>query len=289
MSSSILFANQYGQVDKTTLGQSVRGLLIEHQYCHAKISLYGGQVLTWQPEEHKPVFWLSENTHFCADKAIRGGVPLCWPWFGPYKDGGNHGFARLQVWQLDSIDMNEDAVTIVISWQGGNIHPLWPTASELRQELVFGKEFKQTLYMKNTGKFDVEYSGALHSYFCVSQPENVLVNDLNQAIFDDKLTGKKAEPETLKHCKGPIDRVYHHNKPLQLVDKDWQRTIEVIPQNTRQWILWNPGADIAKKMPDIHPNGENEFVCLEAGNTVSQTLAVNRWVSIGQTIRVIGH
>lgn len=289
MSSSILFANQFGQVDKTTFGEAIRGLLIKHQHCHAKISLYGGQVLTWQPEEHKAVFWLSESSEFSPGKAIRGGIPLCWPWFGPYKDGGNHGFARQQVWQLDSIDVDKDAVTVVLSWHGEKIHPLWPAACELRQELVLGKEFKQTLYMKNAGDSELEYSGALHSYFCVSAPESVDVKALNPAKFDDKLTGEKGVTAILPHCQGPLDRVYHYDKAVQLVDHQWQRTIEILPENTRQWVVWNPGSVTAEKMPDIHSGGEHEYVCVEAANSQGQKLPPGRWVTMGQTIRVNGH
>ena len=127
----LLTENEFGQVHQIELSKDVSALIINHSKAKARVSLYGGQVLSWQPDGEKEVFWLSKNSTFEQGKAIRGGVPLCWPWFGAHPDddknkAGNHGFARGQKWQLENVNINEQGVEISLSWQGENMNSLWP-------------------------------------------------------------------------------------------------------------------------------------------------------------------
>ncbi len=287
----VLYSNQFGQVNKSILGEDFDGLEIKHDHCSAKVSLYGGQVLTWQPMNQQAIFWLSDDSVFVNDKAIRGGIPLCWPWFGGFtankQSASNHGFARQQQWQVASINIEASHVSVVLIWEGVDVHPLWPNACHLKQELCFGKTFSQTLYMTNISDVDCNYTGALHSYFQISDPLNVTVNALSTALYDDKITEKQNnQPYRLDNCIGPIDRIYHSNNVVQLVDKEWQRVIEVEALNTKQWVLWNPGTETAEAVSDIHQHGQQEFVCLEAANTQSQLLKVGETHSMGQVVRV---
>ena len=290
--------NSFGQVSKITLGDKLEGLFIEHKNCQASISLYGGQVLTWQPKNHRPVFWLSQSSSYQQGKAIRGGIPLCWPWFGLHHadikaEAGNHGFARQQNWRLDSVELNELGVIVILSWQGRNTHPLWPTHCKLEQTLFFGLTFSQVLTMTNLSDEDVEYTGALHSYFSVSAPKNITVTELSALKFDDKLTSQKGIIEPLLSGLGPVDRVYWSNsndkQVMHIVDKAWQRTVEIEAENASQWVFWNPGREVAQKMLDIHKDGEQEYICLEVANTQPQKITAKNTVTIGQTIRVIRH
>jgi len=291
---SNLTSNQYGQVSAITLADNIDGLVIEHQYCTAQISLHGGQVLAWQPKNQQPVFWLSKAASYQSDKAIRGGIPLCWPWFGahhndPENQAGNHGFARQQTWQIDNIEISAQAVTVILSWQGTQMHDLFPIACQLKQTLVFGDDLKQSLEMVNLSADDIEYTAALHSYFQVSHPQNINVEQLSTLDFDDKLTGDKHKPEDFINGQGPVDRIYHGNEEstcMRIVDDEWHRVIEITSQNTAQWVFWNPGFDGAKNMVDVHQNGEQEFVCLEAANTNPQVLTANSSLVISQKIAV---
>jgi len=309
--SSLLFSKKFGQVNAIMLGKSLNALTIHTPNCTALVSLYGGQVLKWQPKGQQDIFWLSESTHYEQGKAIRGGIPLCWPWFGANNksisandkntatntENINHGFARQNIWKLASITANETSLTLVLSFKGEYFHTLWPEAFELTQTLVFGESFKQSLSMVNLSDHSVEYTGALHSYFQVSHPEQVQVSALNDLPFDDKLTGEKMcslamGAQAIKHCVGPIDRVYHRQRGIeqsvvQLIDSQWQRTIEITSENTHQWVLWNPGEEIANTMADIHLHGEQSFVCLEAANTQWQTIPAGESVAIEQSIRIV--
>ncbi len=292
---SILVKNDFGQVQQVKLSSDLSALIIEHKNTQAKVSLYGGQVLSWQPVDEKEVFWLSKNSAFEQGKAIRGGIPLCWPWFGVHPNDnenkeGNHGFARGQEWQVDNIDVNEQGVEVSLSWQGNNMSDLWPFACKLTQVLFFGKSFNQVLTMTNLSENDAYYAGALHSYLSVSAPENATITELAKASFDDKLTGKAYAPKPLAtplaNGIAPVDRVYHSNEVMTVVDSRWQRTIQLETINTKQWVFWNPGVELANNMADIHESGEQEFICLEAANTQMQLLRAGKSLTMAQKITV---
>lgn len=292
-----LLDNEFAQIVAITLKQddnasTLDGLSISHRHCQAKVSLYGGQVLTFQPKGHKDVLWLSNDAHYQTGKAIRGGIPLCWPWFGandkqtPMQKAGNHGFARQLPWQIESIHADEDGVNVVLVLSGEKQHSLWPNAYKLTQTLFFGKKLKQSLAMSNLSEQDAQYSAALHSYFTVSNPENISVDALTGAIFDDKLTGQSSQQNEAVSCVGEIDRVYHSQDKMSIIDNHWLRKIEIISENCQQWILWNPGTELANTMADVHAGGEHEYVCLEAANTKWQELPAGKTVVISQEIKV---
>lgn len=290
--------NDFGQVQQSKLSPDLSALVIEHKNTQAKISLQGGQVLSWQPTEEREVFWLSKNSAFEQGKAIRGGIPLCWPWFGVHPNDsknkeGNHGFARGQLWQVDNIDITEQGVEISLSWQGQNVSDLWPYACRLTQVLFFGKTLNQVFTMTNLSENDAYYTGALHSYLSVSNPANTTLIELAKAPFDDKLTGDSCTAQPLATTPAnaiePVDRVYHSNDIMKVVDSDWQRTIVIKATNTKQWVFWNPGVELANNMIDIHEQGEQEFICLEAANTQRQLLAAGKSLTMAQNVTVKRH
>lgn len=291
----VLLENEFGCIEKFELADGLQALRFVHQQGQGSVSLYGGQVLRWQPRDQQPVFWLSNDSHYSSDKAIRGGIPLCWPWFGGevklaegnIQSTSNHGFARQSQWQLTDMKMSSSEVTITLSLAGEQGSPYWPAAFALTQTLVFGESFQQQLNMKNLSDKSVEYTGALHSYFCVGSPDQTEITALNSMIYDDKLTGRLKQQSHLESCTGPIDRIYYGNDSVVIVDHQWQREIEVLSQGCQQWVLWNPGKG-AKTMADIHPRGENEFVCLEAANTDWQIIASQSSVSISQVVKLHG-
>lgn len=297
--------NDFARVTSITLNQDsseehFEGLDISHAHCQAKVSLYGGQVLSFKPDGHKDVLWLSEQASYQMGKAIRGGIPLCWPWFGANNKHSqylaenpntalkalNHGFARQLPWQITSIEADESGVTLVLVLSGEKQHPLWPNAYTLTQTLFFGKSLKQTLAMSNDSLEDAQYSAALHSYFTVSNPSNVTIDALTGLRYSDKLTGNSRTQHESVSCVGEIDREYHSSEKMTVIDNHWQRKIDISSSNCQQWVLWNPGTELANTMADIHPQGEQEYVCLEAANTSWQTIPAGKTVVISQEITV---
>ena len=294
MTFTTLLDNAFGSIKQRKINEDISAITISHRLGDAVISLYGGQVLSWQPKNQQPVFWLSDNAQYIEGKAIRGGIPLCWPWFGAFKgdnqevvnSAGNHGFARQRTWQVSLVELDAKQAKIVLSLTGKNECENWPEKYLLQQELIFSETFAQKLVMTNLSENPMQYSGALHSYFSVSHPENIEINSLDEALFDDKLTGKVKVKDKLSHCIGPIDRIYHSSQRQEIIDHEWQRKIIVCSTNCQQWVLWNPGKDIAEGMADIHLGGENEYVCLEAANTQWQTILPKGASTIKQQIVV---
>lgn len=286
MNNSLFSDPSLGTVSQQYIVDDFPVIIINHPNCQAKISLYGGHVLSWQPNNERDVFWLSRTSAYQKGKAIRGGIPLCWPWFGPKEGSTQHGFARQILWEFVSVDVNEQGVTVVISWQGNNIDKLWPHKAKLEQTLFFGQDFSQELTITNLTDSSIDYTGALHSYFSVSAPQNVTVPKLDYVAFDDKLTNQEGIPAQRSNCVGPIDTVYHTHLAQQVIDTGWQRIIEITNQNTHQWVLWNPGVEKAQAMADIHENGEQEYVCLEAANTKVQRISAHQTAKMKQHIQI---
>jgi len=292
-----LLNNNFAQVSVQTLPSTdgkvpLEGLKISHSHCTAEVSLYGGQVLSFKPTEQNDILWLSEQALYQEGSAIRGGVPLCWPWFGANDKekstvkSGNHGFARQLRWQIESINADESGVTLVLELSGENQHALWPNAYKLKQTLFFGEHFSQRLAMSNLSDVDAQYSAALHSYFRVSNPENVTIDALTGVNYDDKLTSGSGIQQQTVSCVGEIDREYHSRDKMTIIDNNWQRKIVLTSNNCQQWVLWNPGATLASSMADVHVGGEQEYVCLEAANTKWQELPAGKTVTISQEIHV---
>ena len=309
MHSEVIINNEFGQVQKSIFSDTssltqTSGLSVTHDLCNATISLYGGHVLSWQPIKQKPVLWMSEASLYGNGKGIRGGVPICFPWFGPFneevfdhtKKGAlsleekselvNHGFARTSTWDIESIDVLAENVKIILILKGENKSPAWKIPFEVKQEIILGESFSQNLFITNKSPKAIEYTGALHSYFAVSSPENTEIQQLSDVKFYDKLTDENNKIKPLNNCKGPIDRVYYNNETMNIIDKGWNRKLTISTTDSNQWVLWNPGKETAENMADIHTSGENEYVCLEAANTSPVLITANATVVLGQLITI---
>lgn len=285
--SKIHLENSHGSVLETPINSEVNELIINHKYCQARVSLKGGQVLSWIPDNQEEVFWLSEKSPFSSTTAIRGGIPICWPWFGNLKGAPSHGFARNSQWQIDAIEITQEYVKITLRLDhiNGSLH--WPFQYSCKQTLEFSTVFKQQLHIVNKDVVEFSFSNALHSYFKVSSPLNVLIPELNKVTYDNKLNQMKGcKPQNILHCQGPVDNIFHHTSCVTLFDKGKRRAIEIKKSNSSQWVLWNPGEKTATKMIDIHQGGEHEFVCLEAANTNSIILAPEECITLSQEIQV---
>lgn len=279
--------SEFGCIVESKLNSNFSELILTHDLFTARLTLHGGHILSWQPKGHDEVFWLSKKAQLQQGKAIRGGIPICWPWFGPYLEAGNHGFARTSVWQLGDISISSKGIKVELELSGDNCSPSWPYKFNVKQVLMFSTTFSQQLIIENLSHKSFQFSNALHSYFSVSNPANIAIPDLNSASFDDKINQLRGcVPVDVFNCTGPIDKIYHHNSSMTLFDKGWKRAIEIKKSNSAQWVLWNPGVDIAASMSDIHQQGEDEFVCLEAANTNLVTVPQGEAVSLSQEIQV---
>lgn len=169
-------------------GGLVRAVINSPQ-AQGEIYLHGAHITQFQPAGHAPVLFLSEESNFAPDKAIRGGVPICFPWFGPRQGDESapmHGLARLVEWDVESVSEGENATQIVLRYAPASPpHPAWPHC-ELRYLVTFGSALKMQLEVKNIGDKSFTFEEALHTYFQVGDARQIEIRAWAKHAFSIK-------------------------------------------------------------------------------------------------------
>ena len=243
-------------------------LTIDNQYARAEISLFGAHVLSYQRHGEPASIWLSDKAVLDGSKPIRGGIPLCWPWFGPAparvgSGKPSHGFARTSLWTLDGVSNHGDGTLVHLSLRDNEAtRQLWPHAFELELDVLVGKELALVLTTRNTGKEPLVYSGALHTYLQISSPEAVSVSGLGEP-YADKLTGQNGQQQGALTLNGPLDRVYWQ-PDAQVSIQDGERQTRVVSGNHDSVVVWTPWLEGASAMADMSDDGYRTMLCVEA-------------------------
>ena len=257
--------------------QGFPALLVRTPHASAAVSLHGGQLLSFVPHGFDDLLWLSP-TSTRPPGAIRGGVPVCWPYFGRQGQLATvpqHGFARNSLWVLQ--DTQTDAL-------GGMTLQLAlpiPDASGLRltQTLHIGEVLQQSLITENTGD-TTTFTQALHSYFRVGDANRVHVTGLRGLRYADKYDGGEhvqAGDWTLHDPRDPgrCDRIYHRTGDcFELHDPVLQRCITLQTSGNRSLVVWNPGESGIAAIADAPADAWRDFVCLEAANAGEDVIAL---------------
>lgn len=242
----------------------------------ARIALHGAHVLSYQPADMQEVLWLSDSARFQPDKAIRGGVPICWPWFGPDPSGLGrpaHGFARNRFWQLASAEHDPQRGTqLRFSLpQSDEVRALWPQPFDLQLAVGIGARLDISLRMKNRGDTPMRCSGALHSYFAVSDIDRIRISGLEQRSYLDQLDAHAHRVQ-----QGPIsidqevDRIYIGTEDtVRIEDPGHDRCIRIAKRGSRSTVVWNPWVEKSAGMDDFHAEGHRQMVCVETSNAAS--------------------
>ena len=247
-------------------------LQIENENARAELSLYGGHVLSFQPQGASPILWLSEQAVFKKGTPIRGGVPICWPWFGPDPQASgrpSHGFARTSDWDLQSVESVEAGTQITLTLRDSSkARELWSHQFELTLTVTVGRELTLKLRTKNTGAEEFEITQALHSYFSVGDIANVEVLGLEGARYIDTV----AEPTEMQQegavrFRAETDRDYIETTADCVInDRRMDRRIRISKSGSSSTIVWNPWTDRARALPDFPDDGFNQMVCVETAN-----------------------
>src|ERR1700677_1833339 len=183
--------NQFGRFDQIKFSITKGDLpiaILTNQYGSATVSLYGAQVLSYIPKGEEDVLWMSDKSLFQEGKAIRGGIPICFPWFGPNPEDikkPQHGFARLSNWSVKTTTVSsEGSVSLILQLQDSSAtKTLWPFSFTAEIIVTIDTKFELTLRCTNTDNKPFEYSDALHSYFNVSDIANITVDGLMDATY----------------------------------------------------------------------------------------------------------
>jgi D-hexose-6-phosphate mutarotase len=240
----------------------------------AHVLLHGGHVCHFQPRGEKPVLWMSGESRFEAGKPIRGGVPVCFPWFGPKvgsPEAPMHGFARILPWVVAAVTREPDdglravlELTAEAAARGGFAHEL-----ALSLSVSVGRSLRIALTARNANSAPATIEEALHSYFAVSDVRSVRIHGLEGAVYVDKTAAMARKPGEA----GPIaitaetDRVYPGTTgAVTIEDPGWQRRIVVSKSGSATTVVWNPWIAKAKALPDFGDDEWTGMVCVETAN-----------------------
>ena len=248
----------------------------------ATVYLHGAHLTHWQPTGQAPVLFLSETSEFAAGKPIRGGIPVCFPWFGARKDGKpgpSHGFARLQDWEL--------AFAALVPGESETLHltfTLGPSDLSVSlgfdhfrvaYEMILGKTLTLRLSVANLGNEPLVFEEALHTYFAVSDVHKCSVTGLESAKFLDKTDGfkEKTGPAGALVLTGQTDRVYPgHTGTAVVHDAGDGRDLTVEKTHSATTIVWNPWDEV--KFPDLPDDAWPGFLCVETANSGAGALTL---------------
>ncbi len=239
------------------------------------IYLHGAHVAAWTPQGPaggEEILWLSAKSAWQSDKPIRGGVPLCFPWFGPNKDNPAapaHGFARLRAWELESIQQQGPAITVTLTTRSDEFtKQWWPADFSLKHRVTFGDELVMSLEITNTGTAPLTCEEAQHTYFTVGDIHQVRITGLDGIRYLDKVDGAKEKqqqgPVTIS---GETDRVYLDICGTSVIeDPAKKRKIIITKENSKATVVWNPWVAKSKAMPDFGDDEWPTMLCVETCN-----------------------
>jgi glucose-6-phosphate 1-epimerase len=259
---------------------------VTNEYAEALVSIYGAQVLSFKPRaathtESNDLLFLSEKAYFEEGKAIKGGIPICWPWFGqdPEKRGrAAHGFARNVFWEVVKTSSNKLAGTqIVLALQDSDSSKkLWPNSFKLSLTINIGKTLKLSLTTSNTGSQAFSMTQALHTYFSVSDINKVHIIGLDKTQYID--TTEEGWPLLQQHgdvtFDKEVDRIYTQAPELTLVDEGRSQHIRLLSKGSKTTVIWNPWTDISTSSSDLTDEAYQQFACIETANAVDDVIEV---------------
>ena len=237
-----------------------------------EIYLHGAHVTSWKPVGNEEVLYLSSKSKWQDGAAIRGGVPVCFPWFSARADDPRspaHGLVRTKSWQLEGITHADHDVTVALSTSADDAtRKTWFGDYHLLFCATFGEQLRLEIIVTNRGTSSFRFEEALHSYFRVSNIAGAKLRGLNGAGFIDKTDAKRE-----KHQHGDVlisaetDRVYLKTfSTVEIEDPAARRRVLVAKEESRDTVLWNPWSEKAKKMSDVGADEWRQFVCVETCN-----------------------
>lgn len=257
---------------------------IENGLASALISLHAGQVLTYRPvHASQDLLFLSERAYFAPDKAIKGGVPICWPWFGADPQGLGrpaHGFVRSLPWTLRGTRALEDGSTLVTLGIGDDqtTQALWPHSFDLRLEVSVGDTLSLALITRNPEDTPFAITQALHTYFNLGDATRARVLGLEGCRYIDKAADGK---DAVVVQEGPVtfsrevNRIYQSvPDTLILEDPALGRRLRIRSHHSATCIVWNPWIETARAMADLDDEDYQVMVCVETANAADEVVQV---------------
>ncbi|MFA6970260.1 MAG: D-hexose-6-phosphate mutarotase [Gallionella sp.] len=249
----------------------------------ASICLQGAHLMSWQPKSQAvPVVWLSRDAKLAAGKSIRGGAPVCWPWFGAHATEASfsgHGFARTVPWRvIESGTEPNGATRLTLRLEASDkTRVQWSESCNVDLTVIVGETLRMELTTENTGTTDFVIGEALHTYFQIGDIGSVRVTGLEGSEYWDKVGGSNLRKQDgAVSFAGEVDRVYINNSAECVIHDDkLKRRIHIAKSGSLSTVVWTPWVEKAGKMGDMgQPDGWREMVCVESANAIDNVVKV---------------
>lgn len=270
--------------------ETLRLLKVESPLCHAVVSIQGAQLLEFTPKGSQPWLWLSPKANFSQNQPIRGGIPVCAPWFGVNQQDPSkpkHGFVRARNWQLINVTENNKSIvelTFTLTSEKDDL-PLFPHTFSLNLVITLSDHIDMSLTVENTGRTPMPFSWALHSYFSVDSLKNARVEGLDQHSYLDATQAFAPLSQQGPICfESEVDRVYENVSGEQVIVG--APSLVIKGDNCPTAIIWNPGIKLADKMADITSEHYDEYICVERGAAFGNTWDVRPLQPITATLTI---
>ncbi|MGB7815057.1 MAG: D-hexose-6-phosphate mutarotase [Methylotenera sp.] len=256
---------------------------IDNRHATAKLALQGAHVMHWQPKSTaQPVLWLSSNARYTPGRSIRGGVPICWPWFGAHPTDSSycpHGFARVIPWQLKKSNRLGNGTTRLL---------LQMTETEVTKkqlsypyqltlEITIGNYLRMEMTTTNLANHPFMIGEAYHTYFNVSDVGNTQITGLDNLVYSDKVEDylRNVQHGALQF-NGEFDRVYlNSGEDCVIRDSGYDRAIRIAKSGSSTTVIWSPGAEKAAQMGDMGTADEwRKMLCVESANAMQNSVTI---------------
>ena len=239
----------------------------------AVVALQGAQVLSWVPRQDQPdVLWCSPLSRLGSGKPVRGGVPVCWPWFGAHPDAAlalpAHGFVRAVPWTVERVDLGPGTVSMTLGVSLTAAQQAVAGELSARLRVTLGADLEIELITTNNGASPVLLTEALHTYFSIGDIAAVSVTGLEDQSYLDQLTGLDATQSGAITFDQETDRIYWDTsgKILRIRDEALGRSIDISASGSASTVIWNPWHDKAVRLGDMPPDGYRALLCAETAN-----------------------
>jgi len=284
MTEVTILNRQWGIKNQLIFDTTHSGLIIaniNNSHASASIALQGAQLMAWRPAGEKSPIWLSPDTTLAPGKSIRGGVPICWPWFGAHQtqaDFPAHGFARTVQWQvIDTKQLPNGDTQITLQLDADNIpQQLWPHATTAQCQVTIGKTLEIALTTFNNSQDDITISEALHTYFAVSDVRNISISGLDGCQYLDKVAAMQQKEQSGDITfASEVDRVYIDTEADCVIrDPALSRQVRIGKTGSRSTVVWNPWIEKSLQMGDMREDGYLKMVCVESANAANNQVTI---------------
>jgi glucose-6-phosphate 1-epimerase len=267
-------------VSTKTHSNGLKYIAIDSPLCQATIFFQGAQITEFTPKSSPPLLWVSSADDYLPGNGIRGGIPICWPWFGQHQgavgeqEWPQHGFARTRLWSLSQVHVTDESVQIQFDLPlCEQDKQFWPHESQVSVLFSLSDSLKVSLINSNLGEHPFELTQALHTYFPTSDIHRTHVSGFNDAKYIEFSEGPFLQEEDEVHFTRETDRVYTQLAQAQFIHTP-NGTIRVAREQSTSAVLWNPWIDKSMRLARFNPDDYVQMLCLEAANVLEDKVVL---------------